>query len=102
MGPRRAEELSVEIKVDLALVNAKAPLKALADVLLRWSEGELTIRRCPVFQKSGEPPWANLPRLPIDKNGQKQFVPLIDLSRELKQRVLDAMLIEYGRKTDAR
>jgi hypothetical protein len=102
MGLEGAEELSVEIRVKLALVDAKAPLKALADVLLRWSEGELTIRRCPVFQKSGEPPWANLPRLPIDKNGKKQSVSLIDLSRVLKQRVLDAMLIEYERKKDAR
>jgi hypothetical protein len=95
------EELSVEIKVDLALVNAKAPLRALADVLLRWSDGELTIRRCAVFQKSGEPPWANLPRLPIDKNGKKQFVPLVDLARDLKQRVLEAVLDEYRRKIGA-
>ena len=90
----------MEIKVDLALVNAKAPLKALADVLLRWSDGELTIRRCAVFHKPGEPPWANLPRLPIDKNGRKQFVPLVDLPRDLKQRVLDAVLNEYLRKGD--
>jgi hypothetical protein len=91
----------MEIRVVLAMVNAKAPLKALADVLLRWSDGELTIRRCAVFQKSGEPPWAILPRLPIEKNGKKQFVPLIDLPRELKQRVLDAVLDEYRRKADA-
>jgi len=90
----------VEIRVNLAPVNAKAPLRALADVLLRWTDGELTIRRCAVFQSPGEPPWANLPRLPIDKNGKKQFVPLIDLPRELKQRVLDAVLDEYRRKAD--
>src|SRR6266850_5241948 len=101
MGPRRTEELSVEIKVDLALVNAKPPLRALADVILRWSDAELTIRRCAVFQKPGEPPWANLPRLPIEKNGKKQFVPLIDLSRDLKQRVMSAVLDEYRRKADA-
>jgi hypothetical protein len=93
--------MSVEIKVNVAPVNAKAPLRALADVLLRWSDGELTIRRCAVFQKPGEPPWANLPRLPIDKDGKKQFVSLIDLPCELKQRVLDAVLNEYRRKVDA-
>ncbi len=93
--------MSVEIKVDLALVKAKAPLRALADVLLRWPDGELTIRRCAVFQKSGEPPWANLPRLPIDRNGKKQFVPLVDLSRDLKQSVLTSVLDEYRRKADA-
>jgi hypothetical protein len=91
----------VEIKVDLALVNAKPPLRALADVLLRWSDGELTIRRCAVFQKSNEPPWANLPRLPVDKNGKRQFVLLVDLPRDLKQRVLDAVLNEYRRISDA-
>jgi hypothetical protein len=92
--------MAIELSVDLALVRAKAPLKALADVLLRWSDGELTIRRCAVFQKPGEPPWANLPRLRIDKNGRKQFVSLIDFPRELKQQILNAVLSEYRRKTD--
>jgi hypothetical protein len=89
------------ITVELALVNAKPPLRALADVILRWPDGEITIRRCAVFEKTGTPPWANLPRLPIDKNGKRQFVSLLDLPRELKQRVLDAVLDEYRRKTDA-
>jgi hypothetical protein len=90
------------ITVELALVNARPPLRALADVILRWSDGELTIRRCAVFEKPGAPPWANLPRLPIEKNGKRQFVPLLDLPRELKQRVLDAVLEEYRRKMNAR
>jgi hypothetical protein len=90
------------IAVELAIVNAKPPLRALADVIMRWPDGEITIRRCAVFEKPGVPPWANLPRLPIEKNGEKQFVPLIDLPRDLKQRVLDAVLEEYRRKIDAR
>jgi len=76
-------------------------LRALADVILRWPDGEITIRRCAVFEKPGNSPWANLPRLPIEKNGKRQFVPLLDLPRELKQRVLDALLDEYQRKIDA-
>ena len=94
--------MGTEIKVDLALVNAKLPLRALADVVLRWSDGVITIRRCAIFEKSGAPPWANLPRLPIDKDGKRQFVPLLDLPRELKQRVLGAVLDEYRRKIDGR
>jgi hypothetical protein len=90
------------ITVELALVNAKPPLRALADVILRWPGEEITIRRCAVFEKPGAPPWANLPRLPIEKNGTKQFVPLLDLPRDLKKRVLDAVLDEYRRKIDAR
>jgi hypothetical protein len=95
--------MGVEVmRVELSRVSAKPPLCALADVTLRWHGDELTIRRCAVFEKPGEPPWANLPRLSIEKSGKKQYVPLIDLSRELKQRVLNAVLVEYGRKTDAR
>lgn len=93
--------MPIEISVDLALVQAKAPLRALADVRLCWAEGEITIRCCAVFEKSGEPPWASLPRLPVQKNGTKTYVQLLDLPRDLKQRVLDAVLNEYRRKTDA-
>jgi hypothetical protein len=91
-----------EIHVELATVTAKPPLRALADVTLRWPEGELTIRRCAVFEKSGEPAWATLPRLPIEKYGKRHFVPLIDVPRDLRKRVLDAVLNEYRRKIDAR
>jgi len=94
--------MSADITVELGLVNAKAPLRALADVTLRWPDGQITIRRCAVFQKAGEPPWANLPRLPIEKNGKKQFMPLVDLPRELKERVLGQVLSEYRRLTGAR
>jgi hypothetical protein len=94
--------LSIEIRVSLGIVNAKQPLKALADVVLRVESEQITIRRCAVFEKPGEPPWANLPRLPIEKKGQKQYVPLMDLSRELKQRVLNALLVEYRKQADAR
>jgi hypothetical protein len=74
----------------------------LADVALQSSEGEITIRRCAVFEKEGQPPWASLPRLQVDKNGKKQYVPLIELSRDLKTRVVDAVLAEYKAKTYAR
>jgi hypothetical protein len=94
--------MTISIKVELALVQAKLPLRGLADVMLKWDEEELTVRRCAMFEKPGVPAWANLPRLPIDKNGKKQFVSLIDLPRELKKRVLDAVLDEYRRKSDAR
>lgn len=94
--------METEIKVELALVSAKPPLRALADVILCWQGGEITIRRCAVFEKPGVPPWAYLPRLPIEKNGKRQFEPLLDLPRELKQRVLEAVLEQYRRKIDAR
>jgi hypothetical protein len=90
------------LKVDLSLVNAKEPLRALADVTLQLPDGELTIRRCPVFEKAGQPAWASLPRLPFDKNGERKYAPLIDLPRELKTRILDAILAEFRTRCDAR
>ena len=95
-------QMPIEIKIDFANFNAKPPLRALADVTLCFADGEVTIRRCAVFEKPNVPPWANLPRLPIEKHGKHTYVPLIDLPRNLKQRVLDAVLAEYVRQRDAR
>src|SRR5262245_47807941 len=100
-GMKRRAIMETEIKIDLALVNAKAPLCAFADVILRWTGGDLTIRRCAVFEQRGEPAWATLPRIPVEKDGKKTYLPLLDLSRDLKQRVLEAVLAEYERKCDA-
>ena len=93
--------MPISIKVDLALVSAKLPLRGLADVTLKWCDEELKIRRCAVFQKEGQAPWASLPRLPIEKNGTKTYVPLIDLPSDLKKRVLEEILTSYGRQRDA-
>jgi hypothetical protein len=87
------------ISIEMAIVSAKPPLKALADVKLTWANGEMTIRRCAVFEKSGAPAWATLPRLPIERNGKREYVPLIDMPRELKMRILDALLEEYARRS---
>jgi len=88
----------METRIDLALVLAKPPLRALADVVLSWPEGEITIRRCAVFEKPGEPPWANLPRLPVDKDSKRVYVPLIEMQSNLRRRILDAVLDAYKKK----
>ena len=88
----------MEIEVKLGLVSAKAPLKALVDIVLRFEDEEITIRRCAVFQRGTDPAWASLPRLQIEKHGRKQFVELIELPRELKQRVTKAMLAAYEKE----
>jgi hypothetical protein len=94
--------LSWEIEVKLALVNAKAPLRALSDVTLRCSGDEIIIKRCAVFQRDGQPPWANLPGLPIEKNDKRQFVPLVELSPKLKKRVFDHILNAYRAEANER
>jgi hypothetical protein len=91
--------MGTDIKIELSLVIARPPLKALADVTLSWDQGEVTIRRCAVFEKPGAPPWASLPRLPIEKYGKRIFAPFIDVSRNLKQRIHAAVLDEYRRKS---
>jgi hypothetical protein len=94
--------METSIKVELSLVIAKPPLKALADVTISWDQSEVTIRRCAVFEKPDSPPWASLPRLPIEKDGKRTYAPLIDLPRNQKQRVLDAVLSEYARQRNDR
>jgi hypothetical protein len=96
----KLDSLKPGIRIDLTLVSARLPLRALADVTLCYSEGDITLRRCAVFEKVGEPPWANLPGISIEKHGKKQFVPVVDLSRQLKKRVLDILLDEYRKKTN--
>jgi hypothetical protein len=92
----------VKLRVYLALVNAKAPLCALADILLVCPDFQMTIRRCGVFQKRVGPPWASLPRLSVHQDGRQKFVDLIELPRALKDRVLEAVLAEYRRKANSR
>ena len=92
--------MTSKLTMDLALVSGRKPLRALADVTINWEEELLTVRRCAVFQKPGEPPWAKLPQIPIEKNGKKQYVALIDLSRDLKRRVLEMILDEYRKKVN--
>jgi DNA-binding cell septation regulator SpoVG len=92
--------VETQIRVQLARINASPPLRALSDVTLVWQGGEVTIRRCAVFEKRGELPWVSFPRLPIQREGGKSFAPIIDLPRELRKRIFAAILDEYRRKSD--
>lgn len=88
----------VEIKIDLKLVRARTPLKALADVTLRFGDCDVTVRRCPIFEKSGALPWASLPRLAVPRNGEAHLAPIIELGSGLTRRVLDAILERYANR----
>ncbi|MGA7636761.1 MAG: hypothetical protein WCB00_07525 [Candidatus Acidiferrales bacterium] len=92
--------METQIRVQLARINASPPLRALSDVTLVWQGGEVTIRRCAVFEKPGEPPWVSFPRLPIQRDGQNAFATIIDLPAALRKRVFAAVLDEYRRKSD--
>ena len=92
--------METNITVELALVNGKPPLRALADVTLSWSDGGLTLRRFAVFEKPDQFPWASVPRLQVGKEGRRAYVPLLDLPTGLRRRVLGAVLAEYKRLTN--
>ncbi len=94
--------MPTEIRVQLAIINAKPPLRALADVTFTLPDGEIVIRRCAVFERDGQLPWASLPRNAFERNGKKQYVPVLDLPRNLRSRVLESILAEYRRVVDAR
>lgn len=87
--------MSLEIKIELARVNAKPPLRAQADVTLEFSNGAVTIRRCPIFEREGAPPWASLPRLAANSKGKMIFAPLVELPRDLERRVFSVILKKY-------
>lgn len=87
--------MPIRIKVELARVQAKPPLVALADVTVQTDELEITIRRCAVFEKAGQPPWASFPRIPVEKNGARIYVNLIDVPKDLKKQILNKILEEF-------
>ena len=60
-------------------------------------ERVIEIFRCAVFEKSGQPAWASLPRLQIQKGGEKTLIPLLAVPRELKERIYSAILDDYRR-----
>ena len=66
-----------------------------------FADCELKIRRCAVFERAGQPAWATLPHLAVEKNGSKQFLPLVEMKGDAKKRVLETILDEYRRKTNA-
>jgi hypothetical protein len=93
--------MSIEIKIHLARLKAKPPLVALADVILLYPEGAITIHRCAVFEKSDQPPWAALPRIPVEKHGRRTYVSFIEMAKELERLVLAKILAEFTRQCDA-
>jgi hypothetical protein len=80
--------MNIEIKIELALVNEKAPLRALADVILLYPEGEITLRRCAVFEKAGGPPGRSSLVFPSKRTAAG--------ARRLQERVLEVMTRVMG------
>jgi hypothetical protein len=94
--------MSIDLQIDLALVSAKKPLVALADVTIEIDDVRMTIRRCAVFEKEGRPPWASLPRIPIDKNGTRTCANLFDISTDLRRQILGKILEDFAAKQRAK
>jgi hypothetical protein len=99
-GTKRRFNVPPEIGVRVSLVSAREPLRALANITLGFQDAAITLRRCAVFEKAGQPPWVSLPRLPIARHGKKSFGALVELPHELRQRVFDAVLARYQQLCD--
>jgi hypothetical protein len=95
------KSVSFEIRISLGHVKARLPLRALADVSICFDNEEITLRRCAVFERVGSPAWVSLARISVEKNGTKRCFPLIEISRDLKKRIFDAILDEYREKAQS-
>lgn len=63
-------------------------LKAFADVKI----GDILIKDWRVIQKDGAAPWISGPQKMYEKDGQKKYTNLIEVSKELKQEIEKAIL----------
>ena len=90
--------MAIDIEICLTRISAKTPLVALAEVTLRYFDHAIKIRRCAVFEKAGQRPWAILPHLSIEKSGNRAHVPLIELPTALRKRVLHEILKEFEKQ----
>jgi DNA-binding cell septation regulator SpoVG len=70
-------------------------LKAFADVTLPTEFGEVTLRGFRVIQKDEQPTWVALPSSSYTKDGKIVNSPLLEVSRNLKRQITDAVLAEY-------
>jgi len=75
----------------------RGQLKAFADVTIPTALGEITIRGFRVVQKDGDSPWVALPTTSYSSNGSQVNKPLIDVARGVKQRLSEAILLEFRR-----
>jgi DNA-binding cell septation regulator SpoVG len=73
----------------------RGQLKAFADVTLSTSLGEITMRGFRVVQKDDQPAWVALPTSSYTKDGKIVNTQLLEISRNLKRQLCDAVLAEY-------
>lgn len=82
--------LTVEVKK-----MDRGQLKAFADVTLTTPLGEITLRGFRVVQKDEQPAWVALPTSSYTKDGKIVNSPLLEVTRNLKRQLTDAVLAEY-------
>jgi DNA-binding cell septation regulator SpoVG len=85
-----ALQVTVEVKI-----MERGQLKAFADVTLTTPHVEITLRGFRVVQKDEQPAWVALPSSSYTKDGKIVNSPLLEVSRNLKRQITDAVLAEY-------
>jgi hypothetical protein len=73
-------------------------LRAFADVTLCLGIGELTIKGCRVLHPPGQAPWIGFPQISYEREGQRKWKNVLDLSRGLKSKVTEAILMEFKKR----
>ena len=69
-------------------------LKAFASVRL----GGVTIHDCRIVQQPGQRPWVSLPQREYEKDGQKKYSAIIELTEPLKREVCRMVLAAWERE----
>lgn len=88
------------IIVEIRLFKNSGNLKAFADMILPNPLGDITIRGFRVVQKPGSEPWVAFPQTSFLKNGNVQYVPLLEMSRRLRSQIQELILEEYRKHAE--
>ena len=75
---------------NLRKLDGSGNLKAFVSVNIG---GKLTIHSCRIIQQPNQQPWVSLPQREwTDKDGNKHFAPLIEVSDKVKSAIQEAVL----------
>ena len=75
---------------NLRKLDGSGNLKAFVSVNIG---GKLTIHSCRIIQQPNQQPWVSLPQREwTDKDGNKHFAPLIEVSDKVKNAIQEAVL----------
>ena len=86
----------LSISITLRKLDFGNSIKANADVLLEFDEGEVTIKGLKVIHQNGKPAWVAMPSNSYkDRSGEFKNFQIVEFSRKLKERICTEVLEKY-------